>query len=65
MIYELALADECSVFQDRRIRNRKSQIEIRNSIHVVYGSKAMNRARLMALLAFLWQPAQLPLRLRE
>jgi hypothetical protein len=31
----------------------------------VKGSKAMYLARLIALFAFLWQPAQLPLRLRE
>jgi len=33
--------------------------------HAQYGNKAMKRARLMAAFAFRWQPAQLPLRLRE
>jgi hypothetical protein len=46
-----------------KIANRKSKFV--NSIYVAYGSRAMKRARLMARLAFLWQPAQLPLRLRE
>ena len=32
---------------------------------VEYGSRARKRARLIAAFAFLWQPAQLPLRLRE
>jgi len=33
--------------------------------YAVNGSKAIYLARLIALFAFRWQPAQLPLRLRE